>query len=158
MRLNDLIPEGAIVVAINSQDRDEVIVKLVEALVAAGVGPAGSGQELAARVLERERKYTTAFGSGVAIPHAKHRAVSGLGVAIGLSTSGIEWNSLDRQPVFSVFLLLSPEAKPEEHLQAMEAIFKNLGKETFRRFLRQAGSVEEVRALLAEADSQSLTG
>lgn len=158
MRLNDLIPEGAIVVAMTSQDRDEVIVQMVDALVAAGVGSPEHKQELATRVLDRERKYTTAFGSGVAIPHAKHRAVTSLGVAIGLSPAGIEWNSLDRQPVFSVFLLLSPEAKPEEHLQAMEAIFKNLGKDTFRRFLRQAGSVDEVRALLTEADSQSLNG
>ena len=60
--------------------------------------------------------------------------------------------------MFSVFLLLSPIDRPEEHLQAMEAIFKQLSKETFRRQLRQATSVEDVRTLLAEADSKQAAG
>lgn len=63
---------------------------------------------------------------------------------------------LDKQPVYSVFLLLSPEDQPEDHLHAMEVIFKNLSKDTFRRFLRQATSAEEVRTLLVEADEQQL--
>jgi mannitol/fructose-specific phosphotransferase system IIA component (Ntr-type) len=55
-------------------------------------------------------------------------------------------------------MLLSPKDQPEEHLQAMEVIFKNLSKENFRRFLRQAGSVEDVTTLLEEADTQQLSG
>ena len=57
-----------------------------------------------------------------------------------------------------MFLLLSPEDRPEEHLQAMETIFKNLSKDTFRRFLRQSSSVEGVVALLDEADHQQIGG
>ena len=52
-------------------------------------------------------------------------------------------------------LLLSPEDKPEDHLDAMEAIFGNLSQETFRRFLRQADSVEDVLTLLEEADARA---
>jgi len=78
--------------------------------------------------------------------------------AIGLSDKGVEFNALDKQPVYSVFLLLSPEDRPEEHLQAMEVIFKNLSKDTFRRFLRQAATIDEIRTLLEEADNQLLAG
>ena len=92
------------------------------------------------------------------MPHAKHAGVEKLVAAIGLSDRGVDFSSLDKQPVFSVFLLLSPLDQPEDHLQAMEVIFKNLSKENFRRFLRQAGSVEEVTTLLDEADSQQLPG
>jgi mannitol/fructose-specific phosphotransferase system IIA component (Ntr-type) len=81
-----------------------------------------------------------------------------MSAAIGLSPRGIDFNSLDRQPVYSVVLLLSPEDRPEEHLQAMEVVFKNLGKDTFRRFLRQSTTVEQVCELLAQADSQQLPG
>ena len=50
----------------------------------------------------------------------------------------------------------SSAERPEEHLQAMEVIFKNLSKDTFRRFLRQSTTVDEVRELLEEADGQHL--
>jgi mannitol/fructose-specific phosphotransferase system IIA component (Ntr-type) len=59
--------------------------------------------------------------------------------------------------VYSIFLLLSPEEKPEAHLDAMEALFGNLSQETFRRFLRQARTVEDVVTLLEESDARAGT-
>ena len=92
----------------------------------------------------------------MAVPHFKHAAIIELAAAVGLSSGGVDFNALDKQPVYSVFLLLSPEDKPEDHLHAMEVIFKNLSKDTFRRFLRQAGSDADVRTLLEEADDQQI--
>jgi mannitol/fructose-specific phosphotransferase system IIA component (Ntr-type) len=76
--------------------------------------------------------------------------------AVGLSSTGIEFASLDRAPVYTVFLLLSPEDRPEEHLKAMEVIFKNLSKDAFRRLLRQSQTVVDVRGVLTDADGQHL--
>ncbi|MBN1456330.1 MAG: PTS sugar transporter subunit IIA, partial [Sedimentisphaerales bacterium] len=70
----------------------------------------------------------------------------------GCSTKGIDFSSLDKQLVYSVILLLSPSDDPDKHLQAMESIFKNLQKDDFRRFLRQAQSVEQIKELLLDAD------
>jgi mannitol/fructose-specific phosphotransferase system IIA component (Ntr-type) len=81
-----------------------------------------------------------------------------LTVAIGISEEGVDFNALDKQPVHSIFLLISPEERPEEHIDAMEAIFGNLSRDQFRRFLRQAGSVEEILTLLDEADSGNAVG
>jgi mannitol/fructose-specific phosphotransferase system IIA component (Ntr-type) len=53
-------------------------------------------------------------------------------------------------------LLASPEDRPEDHLRAMEVIFKNLNKESFRRHLRQCTTVEEVREMLQDSDAQHL--
>jgi mannitol/fructose-specific phosphotransferase system IIA component (Ntr-type) len=71
---------------------------------------------------------------------------------VGLSKEGIDFKSLDKQPVYSVILLISPENNPESHLKAMENVFGHLQKEKFRSFLRQADSPEEVEDLLREAD------
>lgn len=158
MKLSQLVVEGAIIPRLGSTERDDVIRELVGALVASGAAPAKMEEELVNSVLERERRGSTGFGRGVAVPHVKHKNVKGMTAAVGLSDRGVDFNALDKQPVYSVFLLLSPEDRPEEHLQAMEVIFKNLSKDTFRRFLRQAGSREEVVQLLDEADSQQLTG
>lgn len=154
MKLTDLVAQGAILVRLASSDRDAVIGEMIDALVAAGHAPAGVRDELVAKVLERERRGSTGFGKGVAVPHVKHKAVGAMVAAIGLSPGGIEFAALDKQPVYSVFLLVSPDDRPEEHLQAMEVIFKSLSKDTFRRFLRQSSSVEEVQTLLDEADTQ----
>ncbi len=158
MKLSQIVTPAAIVPKVSSGDRDTVITELLDTLIAAGAADTSLRAELLTRVLERERRGSTGFGKGVAVPHVKHKAVKSMTAAIGLSPTGVDFNALDRQPVYSVFLLLSPEDRPEEHLQAMEVIFKNLSKETFRRFLRQAASVDEVVALLEEADGQQLAG
>ncbi len=156
MKLSQIVAQGAVTTELSSQDRDAVVAELVDLLVSSGAADAGLREELIERVLERERRGSTGFGRGVAVPHVKHRAVKKMTAAIGLSSSGVDFSALDKQPVYSVFLLLSPEDRPEEHLQAMEVIFKNLSKETFRRFLRQATTTEEVMTLLEEADNQQL--
>lgn len=158
MKLSQIIADGAIVSQLASRDRDEVVTELVDALIASGSAAASLRQELINRVLDREKRGSTGFGRGVAVPHVKHKSVSKMAAAVGLSQSGVDFNALDKQPVYSIFLLLSPEDRPEDHLQAMEVIFKNLSKETFRRFLRQATTVDEVRTLLDEADAQQFGG
>ncbi len=158
LKLTEIVAPGAVLPRLTGAGRDEVIAEMLDAIVASGHAPAPIRDELLARILERERKGSTGFGRGVAVPHVKHPGVSRLSAAVGLSSRGVDFNSLDKQPVYSVFLLVSPEDRPEEHLQAMEVIFKNLSKDTFRRFLRQAGSAEEIRELLEEADGQQLPG
>lgn len=156
LKFSQLVAPGAITVQVRSAQRDEVIAELLDSVVASGVVPAAIRDELMLRVLERERKGSTGFGRGVAVPHVKHKSVTKMAAAIGLSPRGIDFNALDKQPVHSVVLLVSPEDKPEDHLQAMEVIFKNLSKETFRRMLRQAASADDVRQLLTDADNMAL--
>lgn len=158
MKLTEIVVESAIVPGLDSVERDSVLAELVDALVGAGEIEPGIRDEILSKLIERETKGSTGFGRGVAVPHAKHPGISRLAAAVGMSEHGIDFSALDKQPVFSVFLLLSPQDQPEEHLQAMEVIFKNLSKDTFRRFLRQAQTVDEIKSLLEDADSQQLSG
>lgn len=158
IKLTEIVPEHAIVAPLKATDRDGVVRELIVAATKAGAAPEALVDELVTRVLDQEKRGSTGFGRGVSVPHVKHKSVQRMAAAVGLATGGIDFNSLDKQPVYSVFLLLSPEDRPEEHLQAMEVIFKNLSKPTFLRFLRQARSAAEVRTLLEEADGQHLVG
>ena len=155
MKLLDIVIPNAILPELSSTQRDDAIAEMIDALVAAGALSPGLKDEFIKAIIKREKRGSTGFGHGVAVPHVKHSAISKMAVAVGISRSGIEFNALDKQPVYSVFLLLSPEDKPEDHLDAMEAIFGNLSQETFRRFLRQANSVEDVVTLLEEADARA---
>ncbi|MBL0926269.1 MAG: PTS sugar transporter subunit IIA [Phycisphaerales bacterium] len=156
MKMRDIVAQGAIVARLKANTRDEVVAELVDALVTAGVLPAANRDEVLRLALERERKGSTGFGKGVAIPHVKHPGSVRMAAAVGVSQSGIDFNALDKQPVYSVFLLLSPSSNPESHLRAMEVIFKNLSRDTFRRLLRQSSTAEDVWELLEDADGQTL--
>jgi mannitol/fructose-specific phosphotransferase system IIA component (Ntr-type) len=103
-------------------------------------------------LLKREQNGSTGFGKGVAVPHVKHPAVKKMAGTIGRSMGGVDFAALDHQPVYSVVLLLSPEAQPQQHLQAMNIIFTNLQKDMFRRFLRQSATRQAIVELLEEAD------
>lgn len=152
MKLTQIVSQGAIVARVSSNQRDQVVHELVDALISSGAAAAELRQELISRVLAREDRGSTGFGKGIAVPHVKHNSIKKMTAAIGLSASGIDFLSLDHQPVYSVFLLLSPQDRPDDHLLAMEVIFKHLSQDTFRRFLRQATTAEDVWTLLEEAD------
>ena len=158
MKLTDFVVADAIVPELQAVQRDEAIAELVDALIAAGAAPADLRDELINDIVAREKHGSTGFGKGVAVPHVKHAKIEKMAATIGVSPSGVDFNALDKQPVYSIVLLLSPKDKPDEHLQAMENVFSNLQKDTFRRFLRQAGTRDEITDLIHEADTQQLAG
>ena len=158
MKLSDFVVPEAIVPQLRSAERDDAIAELIDALIEAGVISKPLRNDLIKMIISREQKGSTGFGKGVAVPHVKHAKIKAMSAAIGVSPTGVDFNALDTAPVYSIILLLSPEDHPDEHLQAMENIFSNLQKDTFRRFLRQATNVEAVQDLIHEADTQQLQG
>jgi mannitol/fructose-specific phosphotransferase system IIA component (Ntr-type) len=79
--------------------------------------------------------------------------VKKIAATVGRSPAGVDFAALDHQPVYSVVLLLSPDNQPEQHLHAMNIVFSNLQKDTFRRFLRQCPDRQSIVDLLDEADA-----
>jgi PTS system nitrogen regulatory IIA component len=152
MKLNEFIVTEAIVPDLQATDRDGALRELVTALASAGAMPAEAVDEVVAALIKREQNGSTGFGKGVAVPHVKHARITRMAGSVGRSVSGIDFAALDHQPVYSVVLLLSPDNQPQQHLQAMNAVFNNLQKDTFRRFLRQSTTREAIADLLDEAD------
>ena len=152
MKLREFIVTEAIVPELSASDRDGAIRELVTSLATAGALPKAAVDEVVAAVIKREQNGSTGFGKGVAVPHVKHSKVKQMAGTIGRSVNGIDFAALDHQPVYTVFLLLSPENQPQQHLQAMNIVFSNLQKDMFRRFLRQSTTREAIVDLLDEAD------
>ena len=149
----DIVVKDAIIPELKATNRDGVITELVEALVSAGCITGDQQEEFTKAIIRRENKGSTGFGHGVAVPHVKHADIMSMHIAVGNSPDGVDFKALDREPVYSIVLLLSPEDQPENHLDAMEAIFSSLSQDTFRRFLRQATSSDDVLTLLSETDN-----
>ncbi len=155
MKFADFVYFKATIPELKAQDRDGVIAELVSSLDKAGRLGKGKFKELAKAVIKREKEASTGMGKGVAVPHVKHPAVKDVIAAVGRSSNGIDFSALDKQPVYSVILLISPVDNADRHLQAMERIFKHLQHEKFRKFLRQCRSMAQIEDLLREADESS---
>lgn len=152
MEFADFVCFEAIIPELRAQDRDGAIAELVSALDKAGRLGNGNCEEITKAVVKREKEASTGMGKGIAVPHVKHHAVKDIVASIGVSSAGIDFAALDKQPVYSVILLISPLDNPDKHLQAMEHVFRHLQQEKFRKFLRQSQTAEQIQSLLREAD------
>ncbi len=154
MKLSDFICFDALVPQLSANDRDGAIVELAEALSKTKAVKGINAKKISDSVIERENEASTGMGRGVAVPHAKIDKLKDVVAAVGRKEEGLDFNSLDKKPVYSVILLLSPKDKPDRHLQAMECIFANLQKEDFRKFLRQCVTAEQIKEVITDADEK----
>lgn len=156
MKLVDFVCFEALIPELQAGDRDGVIAELVSALNKAGKFGKSNYQEIVKAMIKRENEASTGLGRGVAVPHVKHAAVKDVVAAVGRSSTGIDFSALDKQPVYSVVLLISPVDNPDKHLQVMECVFKHLQQEKFRKFLRQSETAQAIKELIEDADEDPL--
>lgn len=152
MKLADIVVTDALRARLTAKTRNEAIRELVAALAEAGAIPKKEADSIAKSVILREGQATTGIGKGIALPHAKMKGIKSPIVTFGGAPAGLDFSSLDSQPVYSVILLLSSPDGPDEHLQAMETIFRHVQRNIFRKFLRQAETNQAIVELIQEAD------
>lgn len=153
MKFADFVSAPAIRAELKADDKESVIRELIDALLAAGQIATEEVESIVKAILKREELGSTGIGRGVAVPHTKHPSVGKLVGTVGVSTEGVDFNSLDGEKVQLFFLLISPTDRPGDHLRALENISRQLRDDTFCKFLKQARSADDIRQLLEEADN-----
>jgi len=153
MRMSDFVVREAIVPELAANSKEGVIREMVSSLRSAGYFKGGEPEDLVKAILKRELLGSTGIGRGVAIPHTKHNSVDRLIGTVALSKSGVAFDSLDGEPVFVFFLLISPQDRPGDHLRALENVSRCLRDDGFVRALRQATSREAIWELLQEGEN-----
>jgi len=153
MKFADFISVKAIKPELESKDKEAVIRELAASLVASGDIMEDSADSIIKAILKREELGSTGIGRGIAVPHTKHPSVEKLVGTVGVSTDGVDFNSLDGESVHLFFLLVSPPDRPGDHLRALENISRQLRDDMFCKFLKQSKSVEDIKTLLDEADN-----
>lgn len=153
MKFSDFVATSAIQADLSSTDKEGVVRELVASLVEAGSLADEQQEAIVAKVMEREELGSTGIGRGIAVPHTKHPSVAKPVGTVGVSKGGVDFQSLDGEPVQLFFMLISPPDQPSDHLRALENISKQLQDETFCRFLKQAKTAADVQQILEEADN-----
>ncbi|HUT12178.1 MAG TPA: PTS sugar transporter subunit IIA [Thermoguttaceae bacterium] len=153
MKFADFVSRKAIRAHLDAVNKEAAIREMVQALVEAGDIEKDQYESIVKAILKREELGSTGIGRGVAVPHTKHPSVDRLVGMVAISTSGVDFASLDGETVQLFFLLVSPPDRPGDHLRALENISRQLRDDTFCRFLKQAKNVEDIQLLLDEADN-----
>ena len=151
MKILDFLCPEAIVIDLKATDKKGVVAELVNALAQAK--KIKKPEEVAAVIMEREKLGSTGIGQGVAIPHGKTDIVPQQIGALGISSKGVEFNSLDGEPVNLVFLLCGPVDIAGQHLKALARISRLFKDKFFRQALREARSVDEVVQIISKEDA-----
>src|SRR5437763_554161 len=152
MRMSDFVVREAITPELKSAKKEDVIREMVESLRAAGYFKGGETEDIVKAVLKREQLGSTGIGRGVAIPHTKHASVERLIGTLAVSRPGVNFDSLDGEPVHVFVLLVSPQDRPGDHLRALENVSRSLRDDGFVRSLRQAQTREAIWDLLSVLD------
>jgi mannitol/fructose-specific phosphotransferase system IIA component (Ntr-type) len=152
MRMSDFVVRDAIIPDLAATTKEGVIREMVESLRAAGQFRGSDLEDVVKAILKRELLGSTGIGRGVAIPHTKHNSVDRLIGTVAVSSKGVAFDSLDGEPVYVFVLLISPQDRPGDHLRALENVSRCLRDDNFVKSLKQAGSRENISALLDRAD------
>ena len=106
-------------------------------------------------VYRREEEGTTGVGEGIAIPHGKGAFVDKPGLAAMVVKDGVDYDSLDGEPVHLIFLIAAPNTKDNVHLDVLSKLSVLLMDEDFSRALQNAKSPEEFMKIVDEADQEA---
>ncbi|HLY38749.1 MAG TPA: PTS sugar transporter subunit IIA [Candidatus Binatia bacterium] len=152
MKITDILTADMVVPALRGRTKGDVINEL--AGVVAGGHPEIDRARLVQALEDRERLNSTALGEGVAIPHGKLPGLSRVVAAFGRSPGGVDFQSLDGKPTHLFFLLVAPEDSAGAHLKALARISRLLKDEAFRKRLIEAGTANELYAIIRDEDDR----
>lgn len=153
MRITDLLDKNSISLNAAPADKKETLDLAVELM--AKSGKLSDVEKYREQVYAREEESTTGIGEGIAIPHGKCDAVKAPGLAAMVIKNGVEYESLDGEPVTLLFLIAAPNTKDNVHLDVLSKLSVMLMDENFTISLRNAKSVDEFLQIIDAADESA---
>ncbi len=153
MRITDLLDKRSISLDATPVDKKATLDMAVELM--AKSGKLMDVEQYRAQVYAREEESTTGIGEGIAIPHGKCDAVKTPGLAAMVIKNGVDYDSLDGEPVTLLFLIAAPNTKDNVHLDVLSKLSVMLMDENFTTSLRNAKSVEEFLQIIDAADESA---
>lgn len=152
MRITELLDKRSISLTGAPKSKSEALDQVVELMVKSG--KINDREAYRKQVYAREEESTTGIGEGIAIPHGKCDAVSRPGLAAMVVKDGVDFDSLDGEPVTLIFLIAAPNTEDNVHLDVLSKLSVLMMDEEFSDSLRSAGSVEEFLEIIDRADEE----
>ena len=152
MRITDLLDARSILLDASPKSKSEALDQIVDLMVKSE--KINDKEAYRKQVYAREEESTTGIGEGIAIPHGKCDAVTNPGLAAMVVKDGVDFDSLDGEPVTLMFLIAAPNTEDNIHLDVLSKLSVLLMNEEFTESLRNAKTVEEFMNIINDADEK----
>ncbi len=152
MRITDLLDKRSISLTGAPRSKQEALDQMVDLMIQSG--KINDREAYRQEVYRREEESTTGIGEGIAIPHGKGPFVDRPGLAAMVVKNGVDFDSLDGEPVHLIFLIAAPNTEDNVHLDVLSKLSMLLMDETFVANLKNASTVEEFLRIVDTADEE----
>ena len=151
MKINDILLKELMIMDLQGTTKEGVIDEMIASLSANGI--INDVAVYKEGIMKRESQTSTGLGDGIAMPHAKNKAVVKPAVVFAKSAAGVDYASLDGQPAHLFFMIAAPEGANNVHLEVLASLSRLLINPDFTASLKKAQTPEEVQGLFAAAEA-----
>jgi PTS system fructose-specific IIC component len=151
MKINDILLKELMIMDLQGTTKEGVIDEMIASFSANGI--INDVAVYKEGIMKRESQTSTGLGDGIAMPHAKNKAVNKAAVVFAKSAAGVDYASLDGQPAHLFFMIAAPEGANNVHLEVLASLSRLLINPDFIASLKKAETPEEVQALFAAAEA-----
>lgn len=152
MKIRDLLNKDSIIIDLQARDKNDTIVQMAGFL--ASINNLQDHDLIFRKILEREAEMSTGIGLGIAIPHARVETVDRVYMAAARSVKGIDFTAIDGQPVYLIFMIVSPVHASSDHMQVLSSLSRIMAYEDIRKKLRTVKKQEQFLDLLVKGENK----
>lgn len=146
MRIKDILSPDSMIMELKAKNKEDAIKEMADLEVATDI--VNDEDAFIKSIWARENESTTGIGGGIAMPHARNKSINKARVLFAKSKEGIDYNSLDGQPVHLFFMITAPDGADNTHLQALAKLSGLLIDPDLVEALKNTKTPEEVIDLL----------
>jgi PTS system fructose-specific IIC component len=150
MHISDILSTENITTSLMHKDKQGIVEELLD--LAMITGKIKDRDAVLKAVMDREKLMSTGLEKGIAIPHAKTAAADGMVMALGISKTGLDFQSADGRPSHLFFLLIAPSTAAGPNVQVLAKIARLTSNEDFRNALMQAESPKTAFEMISKAE------
>ena len=152
MKIKDILAPESMIMALKATNKEDAVKEMADLEVKTGI--VNDEDEFIKSIWARENESTTGIGDGIAMPHARNKTINKARVLFAKSEKGIDYNSLDGQPVHLFFMITAPDGADNTHLEALAKLSGLLIDPDLVSALKEAQTPEEVIQLFEDAEKQ----
>lgn len=151
MKMTDVLREELMILSPEATTKEAILDEMVRKLV--DTGAVDDFDTFREAIAEREKSMSTGLGDGIAMPHAKNKAVKQTSVVFAKHPTGIDFDSLDGQPARLFFMIAAKDSANETHLSILSNLSKLLMNNDFIQALDAANTPQSVTAVINLAEA-----
>lgn len=146
MKIKDLLKKELMIMDLKATEKLAVIDEMVQKMKEEGI--ISDAEMFKESILKREEKGTTGLGEGIAMPHAKTKAVKTPAVLFAKSKNGVNYDALDGEAVHIFFMIAATEGAHDSHIETLAKLSKMLINDEFVSKLKNCENPDEVHKLI----------